>query len=159
VPAKSASGVPEPRRSETDPAFTPTIKQIAYLFALRDALVPTGDKQHHDSALAKRVKVSRQTIYEWKQDPGFRAWLHDQLGTEQAHHKWLLMLETHYELGIRGSVKSAEFIARARSIGIKGGGFQDSVEHVDQSITNYSVTIMAPRPPALPEKTVGGGPA
>lgn len=153
--------MPDPSIRDTPgPAFEPTLKQLAYLFSLRDCLLPSGDKQHHDAAMAKKLKISRQTIYEWKQNPAFAGWLHAQLGTEQEHHKWLVMLETHYELGIRGSVKSAEFIARARSVGVKGGGFTDGGDTtVDQSVTNYTVVSMVPRPPALPEKVVGGGQA
>lgn len=113
--------------------------------------------------MAKKVKCSRQTIYEWKQDPAFRRWLNDQIGTEQEHIKWVLLLETHYELGMRGSVKSAEFIARARSVGVKGGGFTDGGDTVvDQSITNYTVVSLVPRPAGeIPEggKVIGSGQA
>lgn len=157
--AKSASGAPDDLtiRDTQPPPFEPTAKQLAYLFSMRDALVPSGDRLTSDVAMAKKVKVSRQTIYEWKQDPEFRTWLSGQLGVEQESIKWFLMLETHYELGIRGSVRSAEFIGRVRSVGIKGGGFTDGGDQVDQSVTNYTVISLVPRPPALPEKTVGGG--
>ncbi len=104
--------------------------------------------------MAAKLKMSRQTIYEWKQNPSFRQWLEDQLGVEQDRLGWRLIVETHTNLAIRGSVKSAEFIARARTIGIKGGGFTDQGDVVDQSVTNYKVILLCPRPPALPP--VGG---
>lgn len=106
--------------------------------------------------MAAKIKASRQTIYEWKQDPQFRAWLSNQLGVEQEQCKWFLMLETHYELGIRGSVRSAEFIARTRSVGLKGGGFEPGGDTVDQSVANYQVILLSPRPPAG-EKAIGAG--
>lgn len=141
--------------------FEPTEKQLQYLFALRDALTPTGDARVNDTAMGEKCKVSRTTIWEWKHDPEFRMWLASEL-TRERDHDWDLVLDKHHQLAIRGSVRSAEFLAKVRTVGLKGGGFADSVENLDQSVTNYSVVLLSPRPPALPapaEKSVGGGQA
>jgi hypothetical protein len=141
---------------DTDPparAFSATPKQIAYLWAMSDALLPHGDKQVHDTAMAEKLKMSRQTIWEWKQDPQFQAWIRAELGTEQETFKWFQVLETHYNQAIRGSVRSAEFLARVRTVGIKGGGFtsEGADVTVDNSVSNYQVNLLVPRPddPAL----------
>lgn len=140
---------------EADAGFHPTAKQLAYLFCLRDACLPTGDKLVNDTVMADKVKVSRQTIYEWKQDPRFAAWLHGQMTGEHSH-EWDLVLTTHHQLAIRGSVRSAEFLARVRTVGLKGGGFVPAEgDTIDNSIKNYSVVLLSPRPPALPAP--GGG--
>lgn len=132
------------------------------MFALRDALVPgTGSNDTSDTALAAKLKMSRQTIYEWKHDPRFVAWLASELKGEH-DHDWSLILSKHSELAKRGSVKSAEFIARTRSIGVKGGGFTDQGgDHLtlDASVkNNYSVVILSPRPPAMPAPALPAAP-
>lgn len=100
--------------------------------------------------MEKKLKLSRRTIYEWKQDPAFRKWfLAEMLGERE--HDWELVLAKHHQLAIRGSVRSAEFLARVRTVGIKGGGFEPAGgDSIDQSVTNYSVVLLSPRPPASP---------
>ena len=159
VPAKRPSpGATEPVNPRQDrdsnvsaaPApFEPTPKQLAYLFRLREAVATGGDGRTSDVAIAPLVKVSRQTVYEWRQAAAFRAWLSAQL-TMERDIDWDLVLDKHHQLAIRGSVRSAEFLAKVRSVGLRGGGFEPSVD-VDQSVTNYQVVLLAPRPPALPE--------
>lgn len=129
---------------------------------MRDALLPgTGDNVTSDAGMAKRLKMSRQTLWEWKQNPAFVAWWQRMLaGCRDLD--WDLVLDKHTQLAIRGSVRSAEFLARVRSVGIKGGGFTDGGDTlVDQSITNYTVVSLVPRAPGELDqpKHVGGGPA
>lgn len=149
TPAKPV--IPRQDRDSTPGApalFEPTTKQLAYLFALREAVSAGGDGRTSDVAIAARVKVSRQTIYEWRQSSEFRAWLSSQL-TMERDIDWDLVLDKHHQLAIRGSVRSAEFLAKVRSIGLKGGGFEPTAD-VDASVQNYTVISLVPRPPALP---------
>lgn len=99
--------------------------------------------------------MSRTTIWEWKHDPKFVAWFSREMSGGR-DMDWDLVLDKHTQLAIRGSVRSAEFLARVRSVGMKGGGFEPGGDDVDQSVTNYTVISMVPRPPELP-KVVGGG--
>lgn len=125
---------------------------------MRDALIPqSGDNQISDAAMARRLKMSRTTLWEWKHDPAFVAWW-GRMMSGCRDLDWDLVLDKHTQLAIRGSVRSAEFLGRVRTVGQRGGGFNDSPD-IDQSVTNYTVVSLVPRPPALPEKTVGGGQA
>jgi hypothetical protein len=70
---------------------------------------------------------------------------------------WCLVIDKQTQLAIRGSVRSAEFLARVRSVGLKGGGFTDQGgDHIDNSVKNYSVVLLSPRPPAPPSSRDGG---
>jgi len=93
--------------------------------------------------------MSRLTLWEWKQDPGFRAWLRAKLDQTSDEH-WPLILRRHELLAIQGSVKSAEFIGRVRSLGQRGGGFNGDETVINGDVVaNYSVNLLVPRPPAL----------
>lgn len=151
---KSTSAAPAKDPDPTQPAgFVATPKQIAYLFALREAVANGGDGQTSDSAIERKMKLSRRTIYEWKKDPLFVAWyMREMLGERDMD--WELILAKHTQQAIRGSVRSAEFVGRVRSVGMKGGGFTDSPD-VDNSVQNYTVISLVPRPPALPSAAGG----
>lgn len=141
------------------PPWEPSPKQLAYLWALRDALIPvTGDNITSDTGMAKKIKVSRTIIWQWKQDPEFTAWK-GRMMSGANDDEFDLVVAKQTQLAIRGSVRSAEFLARLRSVGQRGGGFNEGGDAVDQSVTNYTVISLVPRPPALPEKAVGGGQA
>ena len=146
IPGQSEDSPPTP--SAATSTFEPSKKQLAYLFALREAVSNGGSGLVSDVAMATRLKMSRTTIWEWKHDPEFRAWLSSVL-TMERDVDWDLVLDKHHQLAIRGSVRSAEFLAKVRSLGLKGGGFNDSTD-VDQSVSNYTVQLLVPRPPALP---------
>jgi hypothetical protein len=96
--------------------FEPTAAQWRYLLALEaniEARLPVTDL-----SVSKQLKMSRQTIFEWKQDPRFRAWLHDRLN-RTSEDLWPFILRRHELLAIQGSVKSAEFIAKVRFLALK----------------------------------------
>jgi hypothetical protein len=111
---------PKQLRAKGDKArhrvFEPTAAQWRYLLALEttiEARLPVTDL-----SVSKQLKMSRQTIFEWKQDPRFRAWLHDRLN-RTSEDLWPFILRRHELLAIQGSVKSAEFIAKVRFLALK----------------------------------------
>lgn len=136
-----------------------TDKQLKYLLAWREAALE--GRPISDSAIAEVIGISRTTIWTWNHDPGFMAWVRREVSLPH-DSEFDLAVARHTRLAIRGSVRSFEAICRLRSVGVKGGGFTDSAENVDQSVTNYSVILLSPRPPAMPApepKQVGGGQA
>jgi len=128
--------------------FPFSAKQLEYLLALRDAALegrPTSD-----SAISEATGISRTTIWTWKHDPAFSTWVRDEIKGDH-DVKFELAVARHTNLAIKGSVRSFEAVARLRSIGARGGGFTDPGDVVDNSIANYSVNLLCPRPPALGE--------
>lgn len=158
--AVSRPQAPAGRRSETDPTigFEPSPAQFKYLLALEEVLEKRQSTS--DSAVCRALKMSRQTLWEWKQDPYFRRWLRSGLDRTSDDH-WPLILRRHELLAIQGSVRSAEFIARVRFMNHKGG----RLDEPDADITtNYAVNVhmrqtpqgcvnlLIPRPPELPSE-------
>lgn len=127
-------------------AFAFSVAQLKYLIALREAADegrPTSDR-----ALSEELKMSRTTIWEWKHDAAFKVWLREELKTE-SDADFELAVARHTRLAIKGSVRSFEAIARLRAVGLKVS--VDQGDAVDNSIANYSVNLLCPRPPALRE--------
>jgi len=125
--------------------FTPTEDQLKYLWLLRDAVSLVGDVKVNDTAMAQKCGISRTSIWQWKQDPEFLAWLRAMLVRER-DTEWDLVLDKHTQLAMRGSVRSAEFLGKLRTVGARGGGFGDAGDLVDNSIQNYQVNLLVPRP-------------
>lgn len=121
-----------------------------------------------DRAICERLSLSRATIWEWKHDPRFRAWLRTELDRTSDEH-WPLILRRHELLAIQGSVKSAEFIGKVRLVALKAGAGAplntDEFDGKGDITTNYQVNVLVqqtpqgtvnllvPRPPALEEST------
>jgi hypothetical protein len=61
------------------------------------------------------LRMSRQTLYEWRHDPQFCAWVRQRLD-QTSEQNWTLILRKHELLAIQGSVRSAEFILKARTL-------------------------------------------
>lgn len=93
--------------------FEPNPAQIRYLVALQDALATGGAVSQR--ALCKALKMSRQTLYEWRLTPGFRRWIASEIG-RMNEGDWHLVIRKHTELALRGIVKSATFLLRAREL-------------------------------------------
>lgn len=144
--------------------FEPNSAQIRYLVALQDALANGGAVS--DRALCPALKMSRQTLYEWRQSPAFRCWMAAEIG-RMNEDEWQLVIQKHTQLALRGSVKSAEFLLKARLLAwkIAGGGVDDRmgdetpnyrvdvlVEQTPQGLRRkpeYAIGLLVPRPPAL----------
>lgn len=131
--------------------FSPSPNQLKYLFALRDAALEGGKTS--DSEMQRLTKISRMTMWEWKRDPAFVAWLIAAMRTSH-DHDFELAMARHLRLAIQGSVRSFEAVAMIRSIGQKGGGFTLGVEQPLED-RNYVINILVPRPPALPSDDGG----
>jgi len=166
VPAK-ADASPEGDNPRPPAGFEPSPKQRQYLDALEDAIErrqPVSDR-----AMCEALGMSRQTLFEWKQDPGFRAWLRTHLD-RTSDDNWPLILRRHEHLALNGSVKSAEFIGKVRLVAAKIAGAPVSGGELDgpgDVTNNYQVNVLVandpqkgivnllvPRPPALEGQTV-----
>jgi hypothetical protein len=124
-------------------AYSPS--QLKYLLALRESVDearPTSDR-----AIAEALKMSRTTIWEWKHDPAFIAWLRAELKIEEDPN-FDLAVRRHTALAIRGSVRSFEAIARLRAIvGVRVGV---EVDHDGGAAgATYQVNLLVPRPDDL----------
>ena len=86
---------------------------MRYLLAIEAAL--SARQAVSDSAMAKALKMSRTTIWEWKHDSQFRRWLREKLD-QTSDEQWPLILRRHEHLALQGSVRSAEFILKARTL-------------------------------------------
>lgn len=135
----------------TDPSsgttFAFSVAQLKYLMALREAADegrPTSDR-----ALSEELKMSRTTLWEWRHDPAFTAWLREELKTE-SDTRFELAVARQTSLAIRGSVRSFEAVVRLRAIAAKIG-----IENAHQSTENapYIVNLLCPRPPSNGEKS------
>jgi hypothetical protein len=86
---------------------------------------------------------------EWKHDVRFQKWLRESLDRTSAEN-WPLILLRHEQLAINGSVRSAEFILKVRTLAHSaapdGAAF-------DECNPPYTVQLLVPRPPQLPENT------
>jgi hypothetical protein len=84
--------------------------------------------------------MSRQTLWEWRLTPGFRPWLHDRL-KQTSDDSWFLILRRHELLAIAGSVRSAEFILKARALALQAAAEQ-AAQGAGDPAPNYTVTIL-----------------
>lgn len=127
--------------------FSPSPNQVKYMIALRGAALEGGKTS--DSEMQRVTKISRMSMWEWKRDPAFVAWLIAAMRTSH-DHDFELAMARHLRLAIQGSVRSFEAVARIRSIGQKGSGFPlgDEPPIGDR---NYVINILVPRPTALSE--------
>ena len=148
---RSAAVKPEATATDLDTAkkgqvsaFAPTEKQRAYLVHLLQGYAHGGDVT--DRALAERIKVHATTISHWREDPRFDAWV------SSAFEKFIAgglkkLLVRAMALAMKGSVKHMEFFAKYSGQAPEGA---EGAIDIDQSVTNYSVNLLCPRPPALP---------
>src|SRR5687767_6818133 len=95
------------------PVFKPSAAQVRYLLALEAALA--ARQSVSDTAMARALKMSRTTIWEWKMNAPFNNWLREKLDQTSDEH-WPLILRRHEHLAMQGSVRSAEFILKARTL-------------------------------------------
>lgn len=125
-------------------SFKPSVAQFRYLRALQDAL--QEQRSVTDTALCQGLKMSRTTLWEWRQDRCFVAWMKAELDRTDDLN-WELVLLRHCHLAIRGSVRSAEFLLKVRLL---ARAPQPAWDGAGPAATNYTVHILAPRP-ASPE--------
>jgi hypothetical protein len=108
--------VPESRDNpRQNRPFAPSPAQVKYRNAVRHACVacePTSD-----SAITAKLGMSRQTLWEWRHDARFVAWLKE--GLTAGHDiDFQLAIARHIQLAIAGNVRSAELIFRLKVIGV-----------------------------------------
>lgn len=111
--------------------FRSTPAQLKYLVALRAACL--HGEATSDVAMAAKLRMSRQTLWEWRQRRGFCAWLARELRAGD-DLQFELAIARHLHLAIRGSVKSFAVIVRAKEIGLiksrEAGARQLPTDHV-----------------------------
>ncbi|MDP1572196.1 MAG: hypothetical protein Q8L86_19535 [Vicinamibacterales bacterium] len=124
--------------------FVPTVAQVRYLQALRDAL--EEGRRVSDRAICPRLRMSRATLWDWRQDPRFALWLGQELKAESDFARDLVIAR-HTALAIKGSTRSAEFLLRARALAAGRAGPSSETATVDAR--QYQVNLLVPRPPNL----------
>jgi hypothetical protein len=145
MPLATESG----RQSETtrhqsrDRAFKPKAAQVRYLAAVEDALA--NGQPVSDRAICQSLKMSRQTLYEWRQDPNFRRWLAEEI-SRMNENDWQVVIRKHTQLAMRGSVKSAEFLLKARHLAWKTAG-GEAGDGMSGETTNYKVEVLVEQTP------------
>lgn len=138
---------------KSEQPFLPSKRQILYLQKVRE-LAEEGERPT-DVRVSELLKLSRTTIWEWRQNPRFVQWFTDSMqGVDDI--EWRAAIARHVGLAIVGSVRSFEAIARVRSIGVRGGGFTPEGGGGNAQI---QVNILIPRPPDDAALPAGGGQA
>lgn len=91
--------------------FQPSTRQWRYLFAVQDALV--AGRSISDRAICQKLRMSRQTLFRWRQEPGFRHWFRRTIDqTDDVN--WATIVLAHSARAAHGSIRSAEFVRRIR---------------------------------------------
>jgi hypothetical protein len=103
-----------------------------------------GRQSVSDTALCRKLKMSRTTVWQWKRDNGFRSWLRSSL-QRTSDENWPLIVRRHEALAIQGSVRSAEFVLKVKQISSNEAGVQSPPG------SGYIFNILVPRPPELPD--------
>lgn len=136
------------RRSETDvPAsWRPSPAQYRYLLALEDAVLRRLPLS--DTAICRALKMSRQTLHEWRLEDAFNRWVDETL-EKTSHRLWPLIVRRQELNALTGSIKAAEFVARVRNVGGFGRGNalgEGDPERLIDARTQYAVNILVQRP-------------
>lgn len=107
---------PESRdNSRQNRPFAPSPAQVQYRNAVRQACI--ARETTSDSAMTAKLGMSRQTLWEWRHDSRFVAWLKE--GLTAGHDiDFQLVIARHIQLAIGGSVRSAELLLRLKVIGV-----------------------------------------
>lgn len=95
--------------------FSPSKAQVRYKTEVITAL--RRGRPVTDTAICRDLGMSRQTVWEWRQDADFRIWL--KIDLEQDHTKALgYAVGRHLELAIRGSTESFRILAKLKELGV-----------------------------------------
>jgi hypothetical protein len=70
-----------------------------------------------DTAICELLGMSRQTVWEWRQDVDFRAWLKIELDEDQTNCL-RYAITRHIELAIQGSTRSLLVLTRLKQLGV-----------------------------------------
>lgn len=70
-----------------------------------------------DTAICDGLAMSRQTVWEWRQDPSFLAWLRVSLDTDQSL-EMRCAISRHLHLAIEGSTRSLLVLAKLKAMGV-----------------------------------------
>jgi len=104
--------------------------------------------------IASAFGVRRQQMWKFfRRHPGFLPWLDEQMTAENAH---LLspLARRHYQIGMQGSVASAEFVAK-----LVTGHFTRELVPPGAAINNgFVINNLVPRPPDLQGSAPGDAP-
>lgn len=93
------------------PAFEPRARHWKYFFALQEVLAVQGARAT-DQELSTRLGVTRQAIWKMRQEQGFAEWLEREIRRLALKGGLSKLLCRCLELGLRGSIKHAEFFAK-----------------------------------------------
>lgn len=88
--------------------FSPSPAQARYRACL--VAVLEAGAQVTDTALCRRLSMSRQNVWEWRQDADFRSWMRVQLDSSQTV-KLRAAISCHIEAAMLGSTASLRVLA------------------------------------------------
>lgn len=70
-----------------------------------------------ETAICRELSMSRQTVWEWRQDADFRAWLRTDLDEDQTR-ALRHAISSHLERAILGSTHSLHVLAKLKGLGV-----------------------------------------
>ncbi len=97
-----------------EPVFEPTMSQVAFVVRLKEALLSRAPVVEKHLLAAAGIK-KRTTLSNWKRQAGFIEWLNAQL-LGDADEEWAQVVLRHTGLAKAGSVRSAEFLLKVRTL-------------------------------------------
>lgn len=107
---------PEALRSRDDRRpFSPSPSQLRYLNAVLEAAA--NGQPVSDTAITRRLGMSRQTLWEWRRDARFTSWM-QRAFTNTYDLEFQLALSRHLGLAIQGSVESFALLAKFKRLGL-----------------------------------------
>lgn len=121
-------------------AYTPKVKDWKFLQAYMDAIEHDGRCSHE--AIAKRLGVTRQAVWNRLQNPAFTEWVNAQL-QRASDEAWPKVLMRAHVLALRGSIDHMNFVAKTR-----GEFKQRDPEDLPPGAGGpvFNVNILVPRP-------------
>lgn len=70
-----------------------------------------------DTAICAQLGMSRQTLWEWRQDYDFRRWLKFELDQDQLMD-FQFAISRHLRLAVEGSTRSLSVLAKLKELGV-----------------------------------------
>jgi hypothetical protein len=95
--------------------FSPSAAQIRYKTRIVAAL--RSGQPVTDTAICRHLRMSRQTVWEWRQDGDFRRWLTVDLDQDQLMDL-RFAIARHLRLAFEGSTRSLLVLARLKEQGV-----------------------------------------
>ena len=112
----AAADQPETLPGRDDPRpFSPSSSQLRYLNAVLEAAA--NGQAVSDTAITRRLGMSRQTLWEWRRDPAFTNWLQRHF-TSAYDLEFQLAITRHLALAMQGSIKSFALLVKFKELGL-----------------------------------------